>query len=688
MFTLPLTDPVMIFALTMVIFLVSPMIMKMLRIPGIIGPIIAGIIIGPHGLGVLQRGQTIELLGTVGLLFIIFIAGLEMDLEGFKKYRNRSIVFGFLSFIFPLALGTFIGIILGYSMTASILLGSILGSHTLLGYPIASRLGIAKNKAVTTALGGTLLTDTLALLVLAVVTGAATGNLTIQFFIVLVISLIVFTLLNIFGIPYISRQFFRNVINEGSTDFTYVIVILFLSGFLATVAGLQPIIGAFLAGLSLNRLVFDHGTLMNRIRFTANALFIPFFLLSVGMLMDLSVLIENPRAWLLTGLILVSVFLGKLIASWIASYVYQYNKEERHITFGLTIPQAAATLASTLVGYDVGLLDQATVNGVIIMILGTCIAGPYLVEKHGRKLSLLEEQTEFESGDAPQRIMIPLYNPETMDSLLDLGFVLRKSSGTEEPLYPLTVVKKDLKNAENEVAKAEKMLNYAVKYASGAEVPVKTITRVNYNIANGIERAMAEERATKVIVGWNGEKTAPQRIFGTVIDQLLSKTHQSILITRLGHPLNITKRIVVVLPRGIDHSFGFIDALKHVKKMANFLGATLLFLIIGEGSSKYDKYIKETTPNPASTIRVVPDWDTFYLSYFVTLKDDDLVVVLSGRRGTIAWHPELEEVPNKLTNVNPESFIIYYPTEEKHVDMRGASGTIIPNEMLFKRDFD
>jgi Kef-type K+ transport system membrane component KefB len=686
MLEFPLTDPVEVFMICMMIFLVMPIFMKFLRMPGMIGPIIAGVIVGPSGLGILQRGPNIQLLGTIGLLLIIFISGLEMDIDGFKKNRNRSIIFGFLSFIFPLIIGTGIGLLLGYSIAASILLGSILSSHTLLGYPIASRLGIAKNKAVTSAVGGVILTDTLALLVLAVITGSTTGDINLSFFITLIIALTIFSLFTFLGIPIITRWFFRNISTEGATVFTFVIVVLFVSAFFAHLAGVEHIIGAFIAGVALNRLVFEHGPLMNRIHFTANALFIPFFLLSVGMLMDLRVLLSDPKTWLLTGLIVIGVIIGKYSASWVAMKMNNYSKEELNITFGLTIPQAAATLAATLVGYDVGLLDQSTVNGVIIMILITCILGPYFVEKYGRKLSLSEEHQSIDNSYTPNRIMIPLANPDTMESILNLGIILRDNK-SDVPLYPLTVVQKDIRTAEEDVANAERMLGYAVMYASGADVPVRVITRVDHNKVQGMIRAIAEERITTVIVAWNSNQIKPKRIFGNVIDHLIDQTYQTVLVTKIGNPLNTTRRIVMVLPKGVNHSYGYKGAITRVKEMANNIGASLSCIVVGDKGAKYESDLKSIKVGSTTVVKDVPDWYTLYQNSLNSLKKDDLIVVISARKGTVAWHPQLEEVPKELTRLNPESFIIYYPTEDKEIDERGTSGTPLPKEVLFRRDF-
>jgi Kef-type K+ transport system membrane component KefB/nucleotide-binding universal stress UspA family protein len=684
---LPIEEPVIIFALAMVIFFLTPLLMKKLKIPGIIGPILAGVIIGPHGFHLLERDQTIVLLGTIGLLFIIFIAGLELDIDGFKKYRKRSILFGSLSFSIPLVLGTVVGIIFDYSLTASILLGSILGSHTLLAYPIASRLGVSKNKAVTTAVGGTLLTDTFALLVLAVVAGAAEGQLSLQFWIKMIVSLIVFVLLILWGTPKLSRWFFRNAENEGVTNFNYVMVILFVSGFFAIVAGMQPIIGAFLAGLALNRFVLDHGTLMNRIRFLGNALFIPFFLLSVGMLMDLSVLFNNPKAWIITGAILLSVFIGKASAPIIISKFYKYSKTEQNVMIGLTIPQAAATLASTLVGYEVGLLDQATVNAVIIMILLTCIVGPYFVEKYGRKLALKEERQSDKRKQGPERILIPLANPETMESLIDLANSIKHSNTDDQPLYPLTVVQKDVRTVQEEVAIAEKMLGHAVMYASGAEIPVRPITRVDQNVSNGMIRAIAEERINTVVIGWNAERKS-NKLFGSIIDRFVDQTNQTVLVTKLGHPLQTTRRIILIIPYGADHKPGFIEALERIKMLTGRLSASLLVLVINDSIETYEKYIKKIKPDPPTEIRKLKSWPSLQEYYVSMLREDDIVVIISARKGTIAWHPELEELPKRLAKVKPESFIVYYPAEVEEVDIRGSRGIDVPKEVLRKKDYE
>ncbi|GAE25321.1 Na+/H+ antiporter [Halalkalibacter wakoensis JCM 9140] len=682
----PVTNPVLIFAIAMVVFLVAPLIMARLRVPGIIGFIFAGVIIGPNGLGLLDRDPTIVLLGTVGLLYIIFIAGLEIDLEGFKKYRNRSLTFGTMSFSIPFILGTIGAYMLGYSLAGSILLGSLLGSHTLLAYPIASRLGIAKNKAVTTAVGGTIMTDTLALLILAVVAGSTQGELTLDFWFILIVSLVIYVAAVFIVVPIVARFFFRTLSSEGTLEFIFVMAVLFVTAYFATVAGLEPIIGAFLAGLALNRFIFEQSPLMNRIKFTGNAIFIPFFLLSVGMLMDLRILLSDPTAWTKALLVVSLVIIGKFMAAWFAGKIYSYSTEEIKLIFGLTIPQAAATLAATLVGFDLGLFDQATVNAVIVMILISCMIGPYTVEKFSRIIAMKEEQQPYEPSSAPERVIVPIANPHTMESLMDLSFIIRGQS--HEPLYTLSVAQGGKEDSASRIVEAEKVLGHAVTYAAGAEVPIQMLTRVDTNITSGMIRAMEESRITTAVIGWNGKLSTPQKIFGGVLDQLLERTTQMVLVSKLGHPLNTTKRIVIIIPSGFDHKAGFYQAVSVTKKMANQLGATIACFIVKDNMKSYEESFHQVKPDVKVSITSLESWNEWHNTYQPLLRADDIVVVFSARRGTVAWHPQLERLPRVLAHSGPESFIIVYPQEPETVDLRGTRGTALPKTFLSESSYE
>jgi Kef-type K+ transport system membrane component KefB len=507
---LPVSDPVLIVAIVMMIILISPLLFKKLKVPGIVGIIISGTIVGPSLTGLLERDATIILLGTVGLQYLMFMAGLSIDLNQFNRLRNKSIIFGIISFGIPLALAYAVSpYLLGYSIATALLLGSIVGSHTLLAYPIAHRLGITKNSAVTMTMGGTMVTDGLSLAILAIVVGSMEQGVTLSFLGTFGTSVGIFVASSIFILPRLGRWFFRTFPKENDADYVFLVAVLFVNAWLADVAGLAPIIGAFLAGILLNRLVPESSPLMNKVQFVGNALFIPFFLISVGMLVDVSVL-YSLEVWYTALLFTGFVIVGKFLAALISRFVFKLSHAEGMSIFGLSVPQAAATLAVTLIGFDVGLFSELAVNAVVIMILITCLIGPYIVEKFGRQIAEAESRKQYSKSDAPQRILVPLANPTTAEALMDIAFAMRDKNSPES-VFPLTVVR-DGSNVEAQVADSEKMLSHAVIYATAAEVPVTPVTGVDMNIANGINRAIKEKRITNVIIGWNGESSARQRI--------------------------------------------------------------------------------------------------------------------------------------------------------------------------------
>ncbi len=661
--SLPITDPVLIFALAMGIFLLAPVIFERLRIPGLIGLIFFGAVVGPNVLNLLARDFTFELLGQVGLLYLVFLAGLELDLNRFNEYRQRSIVFGILSFGIPMALAVGVMPFLGFSYPAAILIGAIIGSHTLLAYPVASRLGIVKNPAVITVIGGTLVTDTLALTVLAVVAGSLTGELDALFWVRLFGILALYAVIVMVAVPRVGKWFFRNVPSQAPAEFIFLMVILFAVAWAAKLAGAEPIIGAFLAGLTLNRLIPLNSPLMTRVRFVGNALFIPFFLLSVGMLVDPRVLVQSTEVWMIAGALVALVHLGKFAGAWGAMLLFRYNREEGLTMFGLSSPQAAATLAVTFVGLEIGLFGESVVNAVIIMIVVTVFIGPSLVERFGREVALQEERKPYDPSEAPRRILIPISNPATADALMDIAFLLR-GKDSEEPLYPLMVVRGTEQGSEAQVAEAEKMLSHAVLYAASADVPVSPLTRVDQNIATGVTRALAETRTSILIVGWDGRTSGSRSaVFGTVLDQLLEQTRQTVMVAKMGHPLNTTGRIVLVVPPASDRHPGFTAAASLVKRLASEVDAKLEAVVVGEDMAQYRETLVTLKPEHPTQVSGVEGWGPLLWELRTRLEPQDLVVVLSARRGTLGWTRELEKLPGQLSSLVPESFLMVYPAE-------------------------
>ncbi len=660
--SLPIHDPVLIFALVMLIVLVAPLVFGKMRIPGIVGLIVAGAIVGPNGAGLLERDATMILLGTVGLLYLMFVAGIALDLNQFKKLKARSLTFGLVSFFVPQLLGIATGMyLLNFDLPAAVLLGSIVGSHTLLGYPIASRLGLTKNVAVTTTMGGTIVTDMLALLLLAVVTRYIEGVHGILVWLSFIGLIVVFLVAVVAGLPRLGRWFMRATRNDRNLSFIFLVTALFVTAYLAQTVGLAPIIGAFIAGIVLNRLVPEVGPLMSRVEFVGEVFFIPFFLISVGMLVDFRSLAAGVDVWIAAILFTSAVGIGKLVAAKAAQFMFGHSREEGWLMFGLTVPQAAATLAVTLVGFNIGLFDQTVVNAVIVMILVTCIAGPSLVERFGRAVALKEEGEPYRASDAPQRVLIPLANPATAHSLVDVALAIRRD-GSQEPVYPLAVVSSRGGVAE-QVAAGEKLVGEAVVHAVAADVPVIPMTRVDANPAQGIARAVAERRISHVVIGWGGPLPPKERIFGSVLDRLLDMIEETVFVARVSRPINTVQRIVLAVPPFAERESGFDDAVRDLKMMASRIGADLLVLATQTHLGGVQDHFAAAEPAVAMQVEALPRFDELLDRLSVVLSGEDLFVLLSARKNQASWRPDLDRLPRMFRQRYPDSdFVIVRPS--------------------------
>ena len=456
--------------------------------------IIAGVIIGPYGFNFLEKNAAIDLFSTIGLLYIMFIAGLDLDLNEFKSNRNKSIWFGFFTFIIPFGLGYPVcHYLLGYDVDASILISSMFATHTLVSYPIVSKLGVSKNRAVAVTVGGTILTDTTVLIILAVVVGKHRGGLSTEFWIRLGVSLTIFTLIMFLIIPRIAKWFFKKLESEKHSHYIFVLSVVFFAAFLAEMAGVEPIIGAFFAGLALNKLIPHSSALMNRIEFMGNALFIPFFLISVGMIVDVRVILNGPAALIIAATLSVVAIAGKWLAAAATQLVFRFSKAQRQLIFGLSGSHAAATLAVILVGYNAGILDDNILNGTVILILITCIVASFATERAARKIMVETEENEGEIVKAEEHtasnILLPIENVsnvEKVEKLLEFAIFIRDKKSVH-PLSVLTVVSND-EEAESNIIKARNKLEACVTKASAFETKVNVITTIDHNAASGISR--------------------------------------------------------------------------------------------------------------------------------------------------------------------------------------------------------
>ncbi|MBN2109920.1 MAG: cation:proton antiporter [Methanosarcinaceae archaeon] len=667
--SIPLHEPVLIFSLSMLVFLIAPLLFKSFRLPGMIGIILAGALIGPNALHILDRDETIVLLGEIGLVYLMFIAGLEININKFIEKIDRSLVFGTLSFLIPQLAGTAAGYyVLGLSFTEAVLFASVFASQTLLAYPVIKKLGIVNNEAITAAIGATLLTDTMTLMILAVVTSSLDGSLDMFFWIRLLLGMAVFFLGSLLIVPRIARWFFGKLTEESYFEFLFVLAIAFILAYLAEIAGIEPIIGSFLAGLLLNRLIPNTSPLMNRIEFAGNALFIPFFLLSVGMLTNIHSFLEGGDQ-LTLGLWMIGVmFFAKLGAAWITGKMYRYNGDQIMSMFGLSIGHAAAALAIVLVGFEAGLFNESMINAVMIMILAVGVISPQIVETYGNRVSLTDSIT-CKPLEADARILVSFSTQSTYKQLLmDLALMIREKRSSE-PLHVLSVVKHNAYDSEKKVAEAEKMLLETINYAACAEVPVKTHVRLGYNVASGIMGAVLENRISAIVIGWDGVHSPKESILGSVIDQVLRGTKKLVLVSMIRNPLCNTKGITLIIPHGMDHNSGFCTLADYIKKIAESTSAPLKAMVVSEDPAKYKEFFNGSGSDISITFEGMEKWKALVDSLSARgTGQDELIIIASTRRDTPGWHSILQVLPKRITTFFKGNLIIAYPPFEEEYD--------------------
>ena len=714
-FNRPLEEPVAVFAFAIAIFLITPLILKQFRLPGIIGILLAGIIVGPHALNLLSRGETIRLLGEVGLLYLLFVAGLEIDINAFFEDTTRVIVFALLTFLLPMVLGTVAGMsVLQLSLISAILFSTMFSSHTILGYPVLEQLNILKNNAVTTTISVALLTDTAALLILAAVESSQHGSASVFFWVQFIFKLTVFFVGILVIVPRIGRWFFRNVDEESYFEFLFTILIVYGTAYLATFAGADPIVGAFLAGITMNRLVPSTSTLMNRIQFVGNALFIPFFFLSVGMLVRPRIFLRGGEVWIILGVMLGVMVSMKFVSAVSTGRIYDFERDEWLTMFGISIGQGPAAIAIALIGARTGLFTDTLVNAVVGLIVISAIVSPYLTERFGRGIVAIEEQEEYEPSEAPERILIPVtQQTENKDLLLDLAMLIRGSE-SEEPLHTLTVARDrdqlstnggksvieswrsgespdekqseetedqerdgeaeeqngeaesetEENNTEAEVAEAEETLEDTEEYAAGAEVPIEAQTRVDNDTVNGIVRAIRENRITTVVMGWNKRQQFGRRLFGTTIEQLLNRTGERVLVASLNQPINTTERVVLVIPGRIAAHPGFYGGVHIVKQITEQLGVSLQCLLVNGNTDQYERLVDSVEPETSFEIDTVDSWNQIRSEPGTRFEEGDLVIPLSPRQGSRGWVAELGDLQRDLAGNVPGNLIVLYLAEE------------------------
>lgn len=670
-YELPLTDPVLKFLLILVIILSAPLLLNKLKIPHLLGLIIAGAIIGPNGLNLVLRDSSIILSGTAGLLYIIFLAGLEIDMGDFKKNSGRSFVFGMYTFLIPMALGIVAGLyVLHFSMETSILLASMFASHTLIAYPIISKLGITKDKSVTITVGGTMITDMLALLVLTVIVGMATGVIGEHFWTRLSISIVIFVLFVVIAFPIAGRWFFKHV-QDSISQYIFVLVMVFLGAYLAELAGIESIIGSFLAGLSLNRLIPRSSPLMHRVEFIGNSIFIPFFLIGVGMLIDYRAFFTSFDTIKVGIVMIIVATIAKYAAAWLTQKTFRMSVDQRRIIFGLSNAQAAATLAAVMVGYNVilgqtpegepiRLLNESVLNGTILMILVTCTMASFSAQRGAHNLAATASSETDETGDHKERILIPLSNEDTAEELVNLSLATKSKKNTHH-LYALNILDNKVSGDDQQLKKSRRLLENAALTAAATDTHLQELQRYDLNVTNAILSVILEHRITDLVLGLHKEKGIPSSFLGRITEGILDYSDVTTLIYKPAQPLSTMKRHLVVIPVQAEKEAGFPQWVARVWNVIQNTGAKAIFY----GSSDTLGRLKTLLGKRGGEMEFTEfsDWEDFLIVFRDVHKDDNLWIVMSRHNG-ISFNPSMNRIPGYLNKYfQQNSFILVYPLQ-------------------------
>lgn len=681
--SLPIEDPVLKFLVVLVIILAAPILLNKIKVPHLLGLIIAGAIIGPNGLNILARDSSIVVTGTTGLLYIMFLAGLEIDMGDFKRNKWKSLTFGLYTFTIPLVIG-YIGAyyLLGFSPLTSILFASLFSSHTLISYPLVSKMGVAKNPAVNITVGGTMITDILALLVLAISVGMAQGDVGTEFWIRLSISILLFGLTVLLLFPIIGRWFFKKV-NDKISQYIFVLVMIYLAAMLAELAGVEAIIGAFLAGLALNRLIPHTSSLMNRVEFVGNAIFIPFFLISVGMLIDFSVFFKSLETIKVAALMTIAAIGTKYLAAVATQKTFKLSKEEGGLIFGLSSASAAATLAAVLVGYNiiiseneagepVRLLNEHVLNGSILMILVSCTVSSFVSMANAKKIAETDhEETVAGNSLEEESVLLAVNHSETVEKMVNLSLIIKAKTNTDR-IFALNVINEE--KQESSVKNAEKILHNAVHIASAADVSLSPLTRYDNDVINGINNVIKEKKVTDLIIGLESSKGFSPSFVYNLYNGYLQNESANVLVYHAVQPISTIKRHLVVLPPKSHKEPGFFYALLRIWNIARNSGAVLSFFAEKSTIDILQNILKKI--NIEADFTPINNWHEMERAA-KSLNDDEGLILMMAKRDMASYMPQMRVIPDMLNSkFADKNYLLVFPhtdNNDDYIEQRSVS---------------
>lgn len=672
----PITDPTLIFFVVLLIVLFAPIIMGKLRIPHIIGMVLAGIVVGKYGLNILERDSSFELFGKVGLYYIMFLAALEMDMEGMKKNKSRLLIYGLLTCFIPFTLTYLMSIhLLHYSAKASLLLSCIMASNTLIAYPIVSRYGLQQKPSVTLSVGSSMLSLLIALVILAGLVASFGEHDGVLFWVFFAAKFAVYCGFMIFLIPRLTRWFLRRY-SDAVMQFIFVMAMLFMSAALSQIVGIEGVFGAFFAGLILNRYIPHISPLMNRLEFIGNALFIPYFLIGVGMLINVNLLFQGGHIlWVIFCIVFFGT-LGKAIAAYAACLGFRLPLSSGHMMFGLTSAHAAGSIAMVMVGMNIligpntYLVNDDMLNGVVIMILFTCIISSLLTDWSSQKIILRDKElpeAEDEKKGNDEKILIPVRYPEYADSLMDLALLVRNQK-LNRGLVCLNVVYDD-KDMRYNQEQGRQLLDHCSQLAAATDVMTQTQVRIAANIANGIKHAFNEFQCSEIIIGMHMHPERSPKFWGEFHQSLFNGLSRQIIMARVIQPLNTIRRIQVAVPSRAEFEPGFYRWLERLSRMAGNLDCRIQFHGRTETLALINEYIQNRHHEVRADYALMNHWNEMP-QLAAQISNDHMLVVITARKGTVSYKTALERLPEEITRFfSGTNLMIIFP--DQHGDSSG-----------------
>lgn len=661
----PLRQPVAIFLLVLLIILVCPIVFRRLRIPHIVGLILSGVIVGPYGFNLLERDASFEIFGQVGILYLMFLAAVEIDMFHLRKNLKNGVIFGLITFLIPMFLGI-VGsrIAFGASWTTCVLIASMYASHTLISYPIVSRFGLQNAKAAVISVCATIVAVMLALLTLAGVVDVADGGGFRPVSILRLFGLMtVYALVIGFGIRYLTKWFFRTFSDQVS-QFIYVMAMVFVASLFAQLIGLEAILGAFYAGLVINRFIPERSGLMGRIQFVGNALFIPYFLIGVGMLINVHVIFNGwGVGWVALNMVVVAM-ISKWGAAFIGAKLFKFNGTDRKIMFGLTSGKAAATIAATMIGYQHHLLSEDMMNGAVLMILVSCIVST--VTTQGATKLLRIERTEEEMLNDGQRVpgayarqLVAVANPVTAEGLMRMALLMRNRKNAN----PVTVVFVRNSDDSRTLQMGRTALRQAVSTAQTVDIEVKDVERYDVNVVAGINNEAKQEKASDIMIGLHRKSNVVDTFYGSMIEQLLQSSNKMIFMSRCFIPVDTVHRLMVLVPDKAEYETGFQTWVERVANLASQLACRVIFMSTATTVEFIRNVIVDEKFSIRHDYRILPEWDDFIVESS-DIGEEDLLIVVSARKDSISYGPQLESLPGYLArNFARHNLLVIYPEQ-------------------------